>query len=371
MRVTPWTSVVIGSIAFTAAACGDPVTRVPTAPTPPGVTAIELSGPATLAPGQSMQLVAVMALADGTTKMSSPATPAAWFTSNSAILQVNSAGLLTATQQRGEARVTVRVGSGASSRQASRDIVVVPDGTYRLVGVVRDAENPAFPIEGAIVEANPGSVTATTNAEGGYRLYGVPTDAVIRVSKPGYATVAQPVQLSAHGTQNFELGLSGSRPVLDGGYTVTMDMAAGCTHGGALSTDLRRRVYEATVTQAGPLVEVVLTEPRFRTNGINRGNRFSGYADPTGIRFNLDSYDSYYYYVGPTRYPSVAEILSDGKFLVPGGQAFVVGSAARMSGGFNATFYKYGASFPNFPFFNTGVEEYCSSAAAQLTLTQR
>ena len=368
----PRPSIFVGLIAFTAAACGDPETRIPTTPSPPGVTAIEISGPATLAPGHTAQLVAVMTLADGTTKTSSPGTPAAWSTSNSAILQVNSAGLLTATLQRGEARVTVRVGSGASTRQASRDIVVLPDGSYRLVGVVRDAENPAFPLAGVTVEATPGSVSATTNSEGGYRLYGVPAEAVIRVSKSGYVTVAQPVQLSAHGTQNFELGQDGSRAVLDGNYTLTLDMVAGCTRGGSLSADLRRRVYEATVTQSGPLVEVVLTEPCFRTNRTNRGNRFSGYADSAGVRFNLEPYDSYYYpSYGPNVYPSVAETLSNGTFLVPEGQAFVVGSAARMSGGFNATFYHWDSAFPNLSYRFVSPLGFCSSPETQMTLTQR
>ena len=63
-------SFVVGLIAFTTLGCDDhPVSVLPTTPGLPGVASITLSGPETIAPGQSVQLVVSVRLADGTTKL--------------------------------------------------------------------------------------------------------------------------------------------------------------------------------------------------------------------------------------------------------------------------------------------------------------
>src|SRR5687768_6594334 len=235
----------VGLIAFMALACNDPASVLPTSPTAPGVSAIEIIGPLTIAPAQSVQLTVMVVLTDGTKQPASPATPIAWVTS-SGILQVSSTGLLTASQARGEGRVTVRLGTGAESRQASREFIVLPDGTYRLVGTVRDIEGPTFPLTGVQVEVSEAGIVATTNSEGQYRLYGVPPTAIVQVSKTGYTPISQPLLLTAHTMRDFQLVLSGTRVMLNGPYMLTLDMPAGCA--GNLSADLRRRTYEATVT---------------------------------------------------------------------------------------------------------------------------
>jgi hypothetical protein len=364
----PRLSLIVGLIAFTALACNDPETRLPTTPTAPGVASITLSGHYTLPPGQSTQLTVTIRLTDGTVKDASSNTPLQWSTSNGQVLQVSSSGRITATQTLGEARITVRYGSGSSQRSAFKEIVNVPEGTFRMVGIVRDSESPAFVLGGVRVAATLGVAVATTNPAGEYRLYGVPPSAVIEISKAGYTPLTQSVQLTGHATRDFQLVLAGPRVLVSGLYTLTLDMAGGCPGGGSLSPDLQRRVYEATVTQNGPIVDVLLTEPRFRLNTISRGNRFSGLADGTSVTFNLDPFYSYYYpYYGPTAYPNVAEQLSNGTFLVPEGRAIVVASAAGVSGGFNALFYNYGPGFP----LNISILGYCSSSSAQLTLTPR
>ena len=356
----------IGLIAFTALACSDPESVLPTSPTVPGVSVIEISGPATIAPGQSIQLTALIVLADGTKKLSSPNTSITWTTSSS-ILQVSSTGLLSASQVRGEARVTVRIGTGTGSRQASRDFIVLPDGTYRLVGTIRDTESPTFPLTGVQVEVPEAGLVTTTDSEGQYRLYGVPPTAIVQVSKTGYTAISQPLQLTTHATRDFQLVLAGSRVILNGYYTLTLDMPAGCT--GDISADLRRRSYEATVTQAGAVVEVILTEPRFRVNHQNRGNRFTGYADSERVTFTLGGFDSYFYPTySPFAYPAVAERLADGSILVPSGHAVVVRAGAGLSGGFNAWFDRYAS---NFPTSNMQEWESCRSPATQLTLMPR
>jgi hypothetical protein len=354
----------IGLLATTFVACSDPERANTFTPTPLGVNSVEVAGPATIAPGQSGQFIATLWLADGSHRTAVASDGVTWFSSNAPVLAVNSSGLATTTQLRGEARVTARVGSGNGTRSSSREVVVIPDGTYRLVGVIRDSEGPSSALGGARVEAVPGLAVTTSDSDGNYRLYGVPANGVIEVARAGYSTINVPVQLTGHATRNFNLVLTGRRATLDGDYTVIIDMAAGCTYG-ALEQELRRRTYSARVTQNGPVVDVVLTEPGFKVSGAGKGNRFSGFADNAGVTFTLDRYD-WYYYGGPSDYPSVAERLPDGTVLVPQGKSIVVESPDGMSGGFNAFVGYYGAKFP--------VDRelsYCSSSAAQLTFVRR
>jgi hypothetical protein len=361
-------SFVVGAVALTALACSDPSSLLPNAPSAPGVTGVEINGPVSIPPGQSAQLVATIRLADGTSKLPSVGTPLQWFSSNNSVLRVSSTGLATG-QQPGEARITLIHGSGPTSRQASREFIVVPDGTYRLVGVVRDAEGLGFVLPGVRLEATPGPAVAMTDSTGHYRLYGVPANAVIQITKNGYVPGSQAVQLTTHTTRDFQLVLSGTRVLIGGTYTLDIDATGVCSGGSNLSAELRRRVYEATVTQNGPLVEVLLTEPRFRLNSINRGNRFIGYADASGITFELEPYYSYYYpYYGPTTYPNVAERLPNGTFLVPEGKAATVVTAAGVSGTISASIYNYDSRFPA---SNTFMLGYCTAPTARFTMTPR
>jgi hypothetical protein len=342
--------------------CSDPVSVVPTSPSLPAVTVFEITGPASIAPGQSVQLTVVGRTADGVRKALGPNETLAWFTSNPSVLDVTSTGLATATEVKGEARITARISGG--TRGASREFVVVPEGTYRVVGTVRDSQWPTQVLPGARVEVAPGPLAATTNADGHYRLYGVPANAAIVVTRPGYSPLTVPLDVTSHITRDFELAVDGERLTLSGEYTVVIDSSGGCSSGN-LPEQLRLRVYQATVTQNGPRVEVVLTEPVFRRSSDGRGDRFTGFADAHGVAFTLDPLGPYYYY-NAKDHPSVAERLPDGTVLVPQGQSIVSGSAGRASGGFDAVLTTFGSRFPYAPPL-----AHCAYAGAQLTLTRR
>ena len=55
------------------AACHDPESRPPTFPSAPTLTSVDISGPTSVAPGQSAQLVANVHMTDGTVKAASGA----------------------------------------------------------------------------------------------------------------------------------------------------------------------------------------------------------------------------------------------------------------------------------------------------------
>lgn len=361
-------SFVVCLVALTALACEDPTSQIPTSPGPPAVTGIELSGPSSIAPGQSAQLVVTIRLAGGIGKLPSPGTPLQWFSTNNAVLSVNAAGVASAGQQVGAAQIFVTYGTGSGQRQANKEFIVVPDGTYRLVGMIGEADFPTAPVIGATVSVSPGSLASVTGPDGRYQLYGVPAAAVVTITKAGYTTLSQNIQLTSHTTRNFSLVLSGTRFTIAGPYTLTLDLTGSCSGNSPLSASLQQRTYDAVITQNGPEVLVVLTEGRFRINSIGRGNKFTGRASADAVSFILDPFDLYYYYYNQLYYPSIAERLADNTILVPQGSVTASASGAGLSGTMQGAILRWDARFP---LFNTTVLTYCNPAAIRFTLTPR
>ena len=348
------------ALAALIAACDDPESKVPTNPSLPALSTISVNGAATVAPGQSDQFTATILFADGTSKAVTSAPNLRWQSSNTSIFQVSASGLVTATQQRGEATVTATWTTPA--RTSSKEVVVVPDGTFRLAGQVTEADG-VFLVAGARVEAVPGGIVTTTNATGQFKLFGVPADATIRVTAEGYIPSEKTLHLTEHGTHNVQLALSAPRAPLGGAYTLTLDLLGACPGQRPLTSDLQHRSYQAVVAQSGSQVDVLLTEPRYRLNARGEGNRFTGRATASGVDFFLGAYYSYYGYY---YYPNVVEQLPNGTFFVPSGSVRATGSASTtLSGQMNAFLANWNSSFP------TGQLLGSCSGLTQFTLTRR
>jgi hypothetical protein len=258
-------AVLYGSLAMAAvgllAACGDdPLPGEPSG----GVVRVEIQGPASIAPGQSAQYSAIGILSDGTTRALPYST---WASSDSSLVQVTSSGIATAQSRTGEIRLSV-----TAAMSASKEVLVLPANTFRLVGSVTDMRGA--PILNARVEVI-GGPSATAGSNGAYRLYGVPPEADVRVTTDGYKTIEQHMQLTSHTSFNFRMALGVVE--VSGNYTLTLEAGSNCSV--PLAVELRRRSYDASVTQNGTRLEVVLTEPRFvipddtngRFSGISRG----------------------------------------------------------------------------------------------------
>ena len=112
---------------------------------------------------------------------------ASWRASRLSILTVQ-AGLVSGVPV-GESNVEA-VFNGLRS---TREIVVVPAGTFRLFGFVSEADYAGIPVVDARVEATGGRVLAFDDDHTGraVRLYGVAGDTTLRVSKDGYQTHTQ------------------------------------------------------------------------------------------------------------------------------------------------------------------------------------
>ena len=296
---------------------------------PPFIVRVIINGPASIPPGQSAQFTATSTFSDGTTQT---ATNIRW-SSDTRLVQVDASGLVTAGARTGEDILTAEVIGQSGGTRATREILILPDGTYRMVGMVTEDVEPATPISGARVEVTGGTPPAAiTDWEGRYRLYGVPAIADMRVTRDGYQPHVQRLQLAEHVNQNFQLALSGMRLDLAGPYTLSIDVT--CATSTPVPLELRHRSYAAALTQSGSTLEVVLTESsRFRVNTAGRGDRFGGRVDAEGATFNLeDLLDFYFYANAPSTYPNVVERVSGGTFLVVNGVATTRGTRAGLAG---------------------------------------
>jgi hypothetical protein len=329
-----------------AAGCHDRESGIPTAPSD-GAGAlqevtVEISGPGRLALGESAQFSVTVRLPDST--ISTPTT-VKWVASPQTFLQVDASGRATAGSVSGGAAITVVVNSSTYAKQVSKAVVVVPSGTFFLTGTVSDAEFPTSRIVGARVEVTPGPPEEPTDVDGRYRLYGVPSNSTIRVTADGYEPLEQRLAIGGDATQNFLLTSSHPLPTLAGLYTLAIDVIDGCASSSPLSADLQHRRYDATVTQTGLTVDVLLTEPRFEINR-NHGNHFRGHADPNGVTFTLGYYqDAWDWGVVPI-YPDVAERLPNGTFLIVSGTAITAGSEAGWSGVLAGDLQKFDSRYP-------------------------
>jgi hypothetical protein len=343
-------------------ACGDDPN--PVKPSPLKASAfvgIQLMGPDSVASGQSTQFVASIRQADGTTKSATSMPSLRWLSSNNSVLSVSQSGLVTASPSAlGVAVITADL-IGQSVVRGSREVVAQPEGTYRIAGSVREADAPINPIAGARVEVLPGSRSTVTDSTGHYLLYGVPPQSSIRITAAGYETLDQPLELSANATRDFGLNLNGPRLVLNGPYTISVDAGSPCD----LNSSLQHRTYDAVLTTTGTVVDVALTEPRFRVDSSGRGNRFSGRLSGTGATFTLDYYGDGYWY--DYQYPNLVERLGDGTYLVVEGTATTTGSAAGLTGTLNGDIGNLDSRFPLSAFYLG----YCYAGNMQFRVTPR
>ena len=339
------------------ASCDDlkPLADNPLTPSQPTLVTLELSGPTTFAPAQTVSFTLVLVSNDGTRRDVS--STAQWTSNNASVTSTQGGGRYSGNAI-GDTQVNARFGA----LNASREVVVVPAGTFRVAGRVVEFDG-VFPVAGARVEArtSAGTGPATeSDGSGFFKLFGVTADAEIVVTRPGYDENRRRVTLDSHSTVNFEMILSGPRPEVAGTYSVTLDLTA-CRDG--FRVEYARRVYTAVVQQSGTNLEVRFTEPAFAINSINRGNLMQGRVQGGSLFLEaLTNY--YYYYYGPSSYPFLVETLPDGSRLVVTGSATLVEAGGSYMGKLNGWASNFGPLFPRDKYLGG-----CSTG--QLTFTRR
>jgi hypothetical protein len=260
-------------------------TGTPPAPAAVTVTRIVIIAPASIEPGASAQLTANAIKSDGSVENVTSQTQ--WTSTNARVLQVSSAGIVTAGE-RGEANLNARY----QNRNATAPMMVLPGGTFRLNGQVTDS---GFPLEGVTVAVIGGTgegLTTLTDTTGAYALYGVAGQVRLHAKKGGYLNRIEEVQVTENRAFGFEMKVDGPRRDLSGTYMLNL-AATGCTR---LPDSAQNRSYAATVQQNGPQLTVRLSGADFIVTS-GHGDHFSGFVSADGnVTFAIGDADTYYYY---------------------------------------------------------------------------
>ena len=329
-----------------------PVSPPPQSPIPVSVkvTRVDVSGPDSVPPGGTLQLSATALLSDGTTREITK--EASWQTDRGDLLSISKTGLVTAGANRGEAQVLAKyTGHPAAWRNAevgSRTLLVLPAGTYRLTGVVKDG---GAPVEGALVAITGGTATGTSvvTERGAFRFYGVSGETEIRVTKDGYDTTVHRVIVTNHQTTEVEIVPSRPRAIVAGTYTLTLAAAPECRAN--LPEVARERTYSAVITQSGAALTVTISGgKKVEIGAFDPTNTFSGAVEPDRLVFFLNDYSG----PSPSQFysPSILEEFSPTSLTVYGSasaRANDHGYAGTLDGAFETLFVRgywdYGADY--------------------------
>ena len=247
--------------------------------------------------------------------------------------------------------------------RGTRETIVVPPATFRIVGVVTETEPPLSPVVGATVAVASGvgaGLTTSTGDDGRYKLYGLAGDVELRISKNGYQTHVQQYQAADHAILNAQLRLVNPRRDLSGAYTLTIAAADDCRL--ELPEELRVRNYRALVTLTGNQLDVRLEGSTFALAASGQGNKFRGRAEADELLFMMSGYEAYGYFYYKLNYGDVVEQLTNSSFLVVSGRASV--NESSLSGVLDGAITLLSGTMTFFPQTITA----CRSSAHRFTL---
>jgi hypothetical protein len=308
----------VAACAACIAACGGSRSPSPTEPQGAGgISRIELVAPPEIWTEQSVYLRVNAIGTDG--RVQDVTSQVRWEAQSfptSSVLELTVTGLATG-HSGGRCLVIARVAQLA----AEATIVVLPKGTFKVVGKVTEA---GFGVANASVTVLSGvgqGLSASTTPEGEYELYGVAGPIEIGATKDGYFDTIQHLEVNGHMT--FMLELAPRRPWEDfrGKYTLTI---AGDRCSAPFPEAAKVRVYTADVTQEGARVKVSLSGANF---SIGSGV-FEGVTTPTGeIQFEIRPV-SIWDYDGP----DIFEQLGDGTSILIGGVVAARHTPSGLSG---------------------------------------
>jgi hypothetical protein len=338
----------VALVAALLAACNksptSPSTTLPSDSGPsagPTPTRIDIVVPQSLPPGESAQLTATAFFSDGSDR--NVTNEAAWRSGDTSVLSISNTGLATA-HRTGDIFVRAAF-NGKESGQ--REVLVLPAGTYKVGGYVKDGE---VPVPGARVEVTAGPATglfAVTDSSlpsgGTYSLLGVSGDTEFRVTKDGYQPLVRTVRVTSGQQIDFSLTPLIPRADLSGTYTLTISAAADCS-GRPLPEDVSSQTYTAVVTQHLAQLTVTLAGANFASDERRTYNGFQGVIEPSRIWFQLRGAE--FFEEDPLNdsfpdpnapFPDVSVQLTPSTFLFVGGLAIATSSPAEISGTLNGT----------------------------------
>jgi hypothetical protein len=331
--------------------CGESSTGP--SPTSRVLRGVELRGPATVAPGESVQFTLEVVYSDGS--RGGPSTPVTWRSSHPSVLSTDENGLARGLQN-GRATLSAQLGN----RNGTREINVVPSGTFWIDGSVTEAGAPSFTLSNATVTVISGTgagARALSGADGRFSLFGVAGPLQIRFERDGYVTRDLDVVVNEPRTVNSELELKEPRPSFSGSFTLAIVAAAECHP--SLPESVWERRYAAQLRQDGPNVFGTLSGASFATVFGTIQNSFHGRLVADRFEMVMGPWDSYYYGT-----PGLVETMSDGLFYAPYVFSNLTGTSTEFRGSFTGYIYVL-RSVDRFE-----VASWCHSSGHQVVLSR-
>jgi len=278
---------------------------------------------------------------------------------------VSAPGLLTA-QENG----TVELSAAYEGLTSTREVIAVPEGTFRLTGTVSDLTTPTGPVNSARVEVTDGTgrgLSTFTELDGRYALFGVAGDIEVSVTKFAYRPLVQRVVVTDHQALNVDLQIDGQLPDVSGSYTLTIAAADTCSN--ALPEEAMSRTYSAIIKQVGPEVRIefggarfATVYPRWTADGVDFARVW-----PDNVQFELWGVGCDLDYYGFCPPPGLMEELAPSRFYLPSGFVAVSISSTVLSGALDGEIGIYSRSALNDPF---RAEVSCSSSRHQVTFSK-
>ena len=352
------------SLALGLAAIVSACEKSPAAPTPPRTTTptptrLEIAGRRSIVTGIPTQFTATVHMSDGSSR--DVTTSASWRSPWVAFV-VSAPGLLTA-QQNG----TIDLSAAYAGLTSTREVIAVPEGTFRLTGTVTDVTAPAGPVESAQLKVTDGTgrgLFASTGPDGRYFLYGVAGDIELRVTKHRYRDHVQRVVVTDHQALDLDLPIAAPLPDVSGSWVLTITAADTCST--VLPEEAMSRKYSAMIRQVGPDVRIELGGARFArvygwtADGVDRATVW-----PDNLQFGLNLFgcDLFSYEC----VPNVMEELAPSRFYLPTGFVAVSISSTVLSGKLEGEIGIYSRSAADDPFRG---EVSCRSSRHQVTFTK-
>jgi carboxypeptidase family protein len=325
----------------------------------PKLTSIKASGPTRFPPGGTQRFTATATLRDGTTQ--DYTNQVNWSTTDSNVLLIGRDGTAV-PRSPGETTVSALLNPLSSSIS----VMVIPDGTYRLVGTVQEAGLPLSDATVTVIGGTGTGASARTDSFGRYKLYGVAGGVQVQVTKPGYDPTTSTISVLTDDVLDFpNMSETGGPPALAGTYSLSIVAANDCrsTNGTPLAFADRKRTYTAVLTENGPSVQVTLSGADFVVQG-GKGNQFGGRASPGHVSFTLadsNTFD-YYYYFYSVGNPDVIEQLAANILLSFWGTVDATASASGIAGVFSGNIVTY-------PNGSSKITESCASNHHQFVMT--
>lgn len=209
----------------------------PTAPDPGRVTRLEVTGPESIAPSGTGQFRVTAHTLNGVGR--DVTSEASWDSEDTSIVTLAPDGRAT-----GGLRGETYVRAAFSGVTGLSRVMVLPSGTFKLSGRVLDAD---LGVADARVEVTAGSATGlwTSTRDGNYALYGVSGTTEVSVTKEGYHTHVERLDVNRHVVHSLSLALIAPRWDPSGTYTMTVTAGPECRD--ALPQDARSRTYAASI----------------------------------------------------------------------------------------------------------------------------